>query len=115
LVHGDFTAPNVHFNPIEGNFFLLKGLAEGIFNNLLKINIKFIKESHPYCDTFHHIIDSQKNVVGSIGIINKEFLNKAEIEIKNNALNLIKEIEINDEKNIISLNIPGFNRMFSRT
>jgi len=82
LVHGDFTAPNVHFNPIEGNFFLLKGLAEGIFNNLLKINIKFIKESHPYCDTFHHIIDSQKNVVGSIGIINKEFLNKMDISYK---------------------------------
>ena len=57
LVHGDFTTPNVHFNPIEGNFFLLKGLAEGIFNNLLKIKIKFIRESHPYCDTFYHIID----------------------------------------------------------
>ena len=48
----------------------------------MKINIKFIKESHPYCDIFHHIIDSQKNVVGSIGIINKEFLNKMDISYK---------------------------------
>ena len=32
---------------------------------------------------------------------NKEFINKAKIEIKNNSLNLVKAIEINDEKNIV--------------
>ena len=82
LVHGDFSAPNVHFDPIEGNFFLLKGLAEGIFNNLLKIKIKFVRESHPYCDTFYHIIDSKKSIVGSIGIINKGFLDKMDTSYK---------------------------------
>ena len=79
LVHGDFAEPNVHFSPIEGNFFLLKGLAENIFNNLLKIKIKFIKESHSYCGTFYNIVDSQKNSVGSLGIINEEFLKEMDI------------------------------------
>ena len=105
LVHGDFAEPNVHFNPIEGNFFLLKGLAENIFNNLLKVKIKFIKESHSYCDTFYNIVDSQKNLIGSLGIINEGFLKEMGILYRTDVC--IMDINTENFKKCFNYNIKA--------
>ena len=46
LVHGNFYDKNVHFDSIENNFFLLKGIAVNAFATLTKAKVKFIEDKH---------------------------------------------------------------------
>ncbi|MDG2188288.1 MAG: phenylalanine--tRNA ligase subunit beta, partial [Candidatus Marinimicrobia bacterium] len=84
LVHGNFYDKNVHFNSIENNFFLLKGIAANAFATLTKAKVKFIEDKHTYCDVFYRIVDGKKNTVGSIGVVSDSFLNKLDIAHKTN-------------------------------
>jgi phenylalanyl-tRNA synthetase beta chain len=84
LVHGNFYDKNVHFNSIENNFFLLKGIAVNAFATLTKAKVKFIEDKHTYCDVFYRIVDGKKNTVGSIGVVSDSFLNKLDIAHKTN-------------------------------
>ena len=84
LVHGNFYDKNVHFDSIENNLFLLKGIAVNAFATLTKAKVKFIEHKHSYCDVFYRIVDGKKNTVGSIGIISDSFLNKLDISHKTN-------------------------------
>ena len=84
LVHGNFYDKNVHFNSIENNLFLLKGIAVNAFATLTKAKVKFIEDKHSYCDVFYRIVDGKKNTVGSIGIVSDSFLNKLDISHKTN-------------------------------
>jgi phenylalanyl-tRNA synthetase beta chain len=84
LVHGNFYDKNVHFDSIENNFFLLKGIAVNAFATLTKAKVKFIEDKHSYCDVFYRIIDGKKNTVGSIGVVSDSFLNKLDIAHKTN-------------------------------
>ena len=84
LVHGNFYDKNVHFNSIENNFFLLKGIAVNAFATLTKAKVKFIEDKHTYCDVFYRIVDGKKNTVGSIGVVSNSFLNKLDIAHKTN-------------------------------
>jgi phenylalanyl-tRNA synthetase beta chain len=82
LVHGNFYEKNVHFNDVESNFFLLKGIATNAFETLTKAKVKFIKDENSYCDVFYRIVDNKKNTVGSIGVIANSFLHKLDIAHK---------------------------------
>jgi phenylalanyl-tRNA synthetase beta chain len=84
LVHGNFYDKNVHFDSIENNFFLLKGIAVNAFATLTKAKVKFIEDKHSYCDVFYRIVDGKKNTVGSIGVVSDSFLNKLDIAHKTN-------------------------------
>lgn len=84
LVHGNFYEKNVHFNALENNFFLLKGMATNIFETLTKAKVKFVEDKHSYCDIFYRIVDGKKNTVGSIGVVADSFLNKLDIAHKTN-------------------------------
>ncbi|MDC0878685.1 phenylalanine--tRNA ligase subunit beta [Candidatus Marinimicrobia bacterium] len=84
LVHGNFYDKNVHFNSIENNFFLLKGVASNAFATLTKAKVKFIEDKHAYCDVFYRIVDGKKNTVGSIGVVSDSFLDKLDISHKTN-------------------------------
>jgi phenylalanyl-tRNA synthetase beta chain len=84
LVHGNFYEKNVHFNALENNFFLLKGMATNIFETLTKTKVKFVEDKHSYCDIFYRIVDGKKNTVGSIGVVADSFLNKLDIAHKTN-------------------------------
>jgi phenylalanyl-tRNA synthetase beta chain len=84
LVHGNFYDKNVHFNSIENNFFLLKGIAANAFATLTKAKVKFIEDKHTYCDVFYRIVDGKKNTIGSIGVVSDSFLNKLDIAHKTN-------------------------------
>ena len=84
LVHGNFYDKNVHFDSIENNFFLLKGVASNAFATLTKAKVKFIEDKHAYCDVFYRIVDGKKNTVGSIGVVSDSFLDKLDISHKTN-------------------------------
>ncbi len=84
IVHGNFYDKNVHFNSIENNFFLLKGVASNAFATLTKAKVKFIEDKHAYCDVFYRIVDGKKNTVGSIGVVSDSFLDKLDISHKTN-------------------------------
>ena len=84
LVHGNFYDKNVHFDSIENNFFLLKGIAVNAFATLTKAKVKLIEDKHSYCDVFYRIVDGKKNTVGSIGVVSDSFLNKLDIAHKTN-------------------------------
>ena len=84
LVHGNFYDKNVHFDSIENNFFLLKGVASNAFATLTKAKVKFIEDKHEYCDIFYRIVDGKKNTVGSIGVVSDSFLDKLDISHKTN-------------------------------
>ncbi len=84
LVHGNFYDKNVHFDSIENNFFLLKGVASNAFATLTKAKVKFIEDKHAYCDVFYRIVDGKKNTVGSIGVVSDLFLDKLDISHKTN-------------------------------
>ena len=84
LVHGNFYDKNVHFDSIENNFFLLKGIAVNAFATLTKAKVKFIEYKHSYCNVFYRIVDGKKNTVGSIGVVSDSFLNKLDIAHKTN-------------------------------
>ena len=84
LVHGNFYEKNVHFNALENNFFLLKGMATNIFETLTKAKVKFVEDKHSYCDIFYRIVDGKKNTVGSIGVVADSFLSKLDIAHKTN-------------------------------
>ena len=84
LVHGNFYDKNVHFESIENNFFLLKGVASNAFATLTKAKVKFIEDKHAYCDVFYRIVDGKKNTVGSIGVVSDSFLDKLDISHKTN-------------------------------
>ena len=84
LVHGNFYDKNVHFDSIENNFFLLKGVASNAFATLTKAKVKFIEDKHAYYDVFYRIVDGKKNTVGSIGVVSDSFLDKLDISHKTN-------------------------------
>jgi phenylalanyl-tRNA synthetase beta chain len=82
LVHGNFYDKGVHFDGVENNFFLLKGIATNAFQTLAKAKVKFVEDKSSYCDVFYRIVDNKKNTVGSIGSIADSFLDKLDIAHK---------------------------------
>ena len=82
LVHGNFYDKGVHFDGVENNFFLLKGIAINAFQTLTKAKVKFVEDKSSYCDVFYRIVDNKKNTVGSIGSIADSFLDKLDIAHK---------------------------------
>ncbi|MBT5490624.1 MAG: phenylalanine--tRNA ligase subunit beta [Candidatus Marinimicrobia bacterium] len=82
LVHGNFYDKGVHFDGVENNFFLLKGIATNAFQTLTKAKVKFVEDKSSYCDVFYRIVDNKKNTVGSIGSIADSFLDKLDIAHK---------------------------------
>ena len=82
LVHGNFYDKSVHFDGVENNFFLLKGIATNAFQTLTKAKVKFVEDKSSYCDLFYRIVDNKKNTVGSIGVISDSFLDKLDISHK---------------------------------
>ena len=95
LVHGDVFTKNVHFDSITASFSFLKGVASNIFEDKrLGLKVKYSEEKHHYCDPYFSIIDSKKQVVGSLGIIKDSLLKQLDIAYKHEVVVLDVDTKI---------------------